>query len=153
MRISNLIKIFSPVWPIVDFLWVMILFDLWNSCGLLDGLEIWHVYYRHLEVCHGFGFIHLSCLVSVLWLLEVDACFGALYELVWTCVDLMNFIDLLPLVQMAWNLVCRSCYECFLTMNFWGFIEMFVSWFELDLSVWSYEVLNCMLCTLCLMKW
>ena len=31
--ISYLIDNFSPVWPIVDFLWVMILFDLGNSGG------------------------------------------------------------------------------------------------------------------------
>ena len=86
----------------------------------MDGLEIWHVCSRHLEVCHGFDLVHLSCVVSVLCLLEVDTWFGALYELVWTCLDFMNLIDLLPFFQMAWNLVCRSCCECCLTMNFLG---------------------------------
>ena len=98
----------------------MILFDLGNSCGLLDGLEILHVYYRHIEVCLGFGLVHLSYANSVLCLLEVDVWFGALYELVWTCFDLWNLIELLPFVQMTWNLVCRSCYECCLSMNFLG---------------------------------
>jgi hypothetical protein len=37
--------------------------------------------------------------------------------------------------------------------NFWGFIEMFWYWFDCDHSVWSFEVLNCMFCTLFLMKW
>ena len=116
--ISYLFENFSPVCPIVNLLWVMISYVLWNSGGLLDGLEIWHVYYRHLEVCHGFGFTHLSCLVSVLCFLEVDAWFNALYELVWVCFGLMNLIELLPFVQMAWNLVWLTCYECCLIINF-----------------------------------
>ena len=103
--IFYLFENFPSVWPIVNLLWVMISYDLWNPWCLLDELKIWHVYYRHLEVCHGFGFTHLSCLVSVLWLLEVDAWFNALYKLVWVCFGLMNLIDLLPFVQMAWNLV------------------------------------------------
>lgn len=111
---------FLSVWPIVNLLWVMISYVLWNSCGFLDGLEIWHVYYRHLEVCHGFGFTHLSCLVSVLWLLQVDAWFDALYELVWVCFGLMNLIDLLPFVQMAWNLVWWSFNEFCLDINILG---------------------------------
>ena len=151
--VSNLIEIFFPAWPIGDFLWHMILYDLWNSGGLLDGLEIWHVYYRHLEVYHGFGLVHLSCSYSVLCLLEIDTWFNALYELVWVCFGLMNLIDLLPIVQMAWNLVWWSFNECCLTMNFlgiyWNVCEFI--WVEsFCLVLWTS---NCTLCTLCLMKW
>ena len=151
--ISYLFGNFSPVWPIVNFLWDMILFDLWNSCCLLDGLEIWHVYYRHLEVCHGLDLVHLSYANSALCLLEVDACFGALYELVWVCFHLMILIDLLPLIQMSWNLVWLTCYECCLIMKFlriyWNVCELI--WVEsFCLVLWA---TNCMLCTLCFMKW
>jgi hypothetical protein len=118
--IFYLIEIFSPVWSFVDFLWDMFIFDLWNSGYWLDGFEIWHVYCRHLEVCHGFSPIHLSCFISVLWLVEVDACFDAMYELVWTCVDFMIFIDLLPLVQIALNLICCSLNVFCLSLNFLG---------------------------------
>jgi hypothetical protein len=126
--VSNLIENFLSVWPNVDFLWVMFLIDLWNSWYVLDGLEILWSDYRHIEVCHGFGLVHLSCSYTVLCLLEVDTWYCALFGLVWACFNLMNLIDLLPIIQMAWNLVCSSCYWCCLTMNslgiYWNVCEL-----------------------------
>ena len=107
--ISYLIGIFSPVWSFVDFLWHMMLYDLWNPHALLDGLEIWHVICIHLKVHHVFSPIHFSYVVTVLWLIEVGACFDALYEYAFAYHDFLISIDLLPLIQMRWNLVCLSC--------------------------------------------
>jgi hypothetical protein len=130
--ISYLFDNFSSVWPNVDLLWVMILNDLWNPWYVLDGFEILWSGSRYFKVYHGFGLVHLSCSYTVLCLLEVDAWFGALFGLVWACFNLMNLIDLLPFVQMAWNLVWLTCNECCLAVNFleiyWIVLNWYLSW-------------------------
>jgi hypothetical protein len=134
--ISYLLDNFSPVWPIVDFLWDMFSFDLGNPHALLDGLEIWHVNCRHLKVCHGFSPIHLSCVVTVLWFIEVGACFDALYEFAWTCFDFLIFIDLLPLIQMSWNFVWLWCYGWCLIMNYLRHFWIVCDWIWVESFCW-----------------
>jgi hypothetical protein len=130
--VSNLIENFLSVWPNVEFLWVMFLNVLWNSGYVLDGPEILWSDYRHIEVCHGFGLVHLSCSYIVLCLLEVDAWYCALFGLVWACLNLMNLIDLLPITQLAWNLVWWLCIECCLAMNFLEIYWIVLDWVWID---------------------
>jgi len=118
--ISNLFENFLSVWPIVDFLWVMILDDLWNSWCLLDGPEILWSDSRHINIYHGFGLSHLSCVDSVLCLCEVDVWNCASFELVCAYLVLWILFDMLPFVQMTWILVWWSCDECCLAMIFLG---------------------------------
>jgi len=128
----NVFENFLSVWPNVDILWVMILNDLWNSWYVLDGLEILWSDYRHIEVCHGFGLVHLSCSYTVLCLLEVDTWYCALFGLVWACFNLMNLIDLLPIVQLAWNLVWLTCNEFCLAVNFLEIYWIVLDWVWID---------------------
>ena len=94
---------------------------------------------RHIIGHYGFDPIHLSCLVTVLWLMEVDDCFDALCWLAWTCLDLMNLISILPLVQIAWNLICCSLNVFCLSLNFLG-----IYWAILVLVwLWSFCLLQC----------
>jgi len=78
--IFYLFENFPSVWPIVNLLWVMISYDLWNSWCLLDELEILHVITRHLKLCHGVDPIHLSYVITDLWFFEVDTCLVDFFE-------------------------------------------------------------------------
>jgi hypothetical protein len=125
-----------PIWLRFSSLFV----QLWTSC------ETWFywickilvVYWMSLKFCMCVIDI-LKCVMALIWFiylmpilfydcLKLMHDLGALYELVWTCLDFMNLIDLLPFVQMAWNLVCRSCCECCLSMNclgiYWNVCEL-----------------------------
>ena len=106
---------------------------------LIGWVWIWYERCRHIIGHCGFDPIHLSYFISVLWLLEVDDCFDALCWLAWTCLNFMNLISILPLIQMSWKLMCYSLNVFCLSLNFLG-----IYWAILVLVwLWSFCLLQC----------
>ena len=78
MSFSNWLIIFFSVCSFCEFMWHMLAFCLWNSHMVLDEDEIWYVDCRHIVGHHAFGPIHFLIVVTVLWIIEMDACLDVL---------------------------------------------------------------------------
>ena len=82
MEFSNWLIIFFSVGSFCEFVWHMLAFCLWNSHSVLDEDEIWCEHCRHIIGHHGFDPIHFLIVVTVLWIIEMDACLDVLNWLV-----------------------------------------------------------------------
>jgi hypothetical protein len=75
---SNWLIIFFSVCSFGNIVWYMLAFCLWNSHSVLDEDEIWYVDCRHIIGHHSFDPIHFLIVVTVLWIIEMDACLDVL---------------------------------------------------------------------------